>query len=205
MRDIVCLKQVHGTDNVLADEKDKGAGTVEPETAIQGDSMILLGQEIGSFLFYADCVPITLIEIQKKIIVSVHAGWKGTIKRITKNVIRTLKNDLQINPQNLKAYIWPSIRSCCYQVSQKRYKLFIEELPFSNEITSSDNLDLALINKWELIEAGLSDSNIEISDICTSCRNDMFFSFRADNGNTGRQSLISYIPKKSNHILANEY
>lgn len=193
LRDIVFLNQVHGTDYHIAEEKDKGKGAVNKSTAMDGDAIILNSKDIGSALFFADCVPISIVEPKLKVVASIHAGWKGTLNNICQKIIKALITRLNCNPFNLKAYIWPSIRGCCYRVGSGRYNTFLEKFPAPKKDFKSGAIDLALINRHEILKTGVKPANIFISEYCTSCQKDLFYSYRAENGKTGRQSLMSYI------------
>jgi hypothetical protein len=90
----------------------------------------------------------------------------------------------------LKVSIGPSIGICCYEVDEIRFEAFRTRFPESKECFKSFNgrfwLDLKGFNRDALIKAGIRREYIDTSKFCTSCRSDLFYSYRRDGENTGR-------------------
>ena len=143
----------------------------------------------------ADCVPVLMYEPKKKVVTAVHAGWRGSDKKIVVKTVEYIKNQYNCNPSDIVAVIAPSIGGCCYEVDELVASKFIDYK--ESVIKKSQNkymLDLKNINKEQLLSAGLQESNIEVSHLCTSCNNNKFFSYRRDKECTGR--FISAIMMK---------
>jgi polyphenol oxidase len=151
-----------------------------------------------------------------------HAGWRGTVKRIIEKGVAKMRLCFGSLPRDLKAAIGPGIRGCCYNVgeevrenfeSQFSYatKLFREvkesdpvrekypllfltaRAPGHSELPKKIFLDLVEANRQQLIAAGVSAKNIEASPLCTNCRTDLLFSYRAEKGKTGRMMGVAGI------------
>ena len=193
IEDSVLSAQTHKTDIRIVTNKDKGKGLVKDRDYTDVDGLVTDETEIPLFTFYADCVPLFFLDPKKKVIGVAHGGWKGTVGKIAKNMIETMKNNYNSNPTDILVGIGPSIGSCCYQVSKDVYDKFNENFKdTSNILEKMDNekwkLDLWKANKTVLEESGVPSENITISNICTSCNNDTFFSYRKEDGKTGRMS-----------------
>lgn len=140
----------------------------------------------------ADCVPVFLVDPGKKVIAVVHAGWRGSAAGITAKVVDLFVREYRSEPGDVLAAIGPSIGRCCYEVDavcagafaqQKNGECFL----FPQKNKERWMLDLAEANRRQLVSCGVPGNNIEVSDFCTSCRRDLFFSYRAAGGVTGRQ------------------
>ena len=142
-------------------------------------------------LFYADCTPIYLVDVKKQVIALLHGGWKGTVGNIVGEAVTAMSNAYGSNPEDIKAWIGPRIESCCYEVGENVLTK-IESLDLLKPPYVQNNcISLGAINEALLRRAGITD--IEVSDYCTSCQNDLFFSHRKEEGQTGRLGAILMI------------
>ena len=129
----------------------------------------------------------------KKVIGVVHAGWKGTAKTVVQKAIETMVKQFGSDTKTILSAIGPSVGQCCYKVDETVIKEFgVRSLEFKgNEFIEKQGnawgLDLKKANFVQMLDIGLLEKNISVEDFCTSCRNDMFFSYRADGKVTGRQ------------------
>ena len=135
---------------------------------------------------FADCVPVLLFDPAKKVIASIHAGWRGTEKEIVKNAVRIMKNKFFCEEKDIIACIGPSIGSCCFEVNNEVFEVFSKY----KEVTKCENgkffVDLKKVNKIQLVEERILPSNIEIMNICTACKNHIFYSYRKGDKTCGR-------------------
>ena len=159
------------------------------------DGMVTDSRDIVLMTFYADCVPLVFFDPVKKIIGNCHAGWRGTVKKIPMQVINTMQKEFNSSPSDILVAIGPSASSCCYEVDDRVIDEFKEAYKNADELYTKKAsgkymLDLKKANLSTLIESGLSESNVNISESCTICNNDSFFSYRLENGKTGRHSAI---------------
>lgn len=192
---IVLSDQVHGTTIRIITEEDAGKGLVKPLDYKEVDGLLTNVKDLMLLTFYADCVPLFYLDKVKKVVGVAHAGWKGTVARIGEKMINTMKDMYGSNPEDILVGIGPSIGACCYTVRKDVYDRFKENLSsiedvLMRETTSTWKLDLWNANKKILEENGVLSRNITISELCTSCNNHKFFSYRKDNGKTGRMAAI---------------
>ena len=194
-KNLVCAKQVHKGGVVRLAAKDKGGGSVNfKDTLPNCDGMITNQKDLPLAVLTADCLSIFLYDIKNSAIGILHAGWRGTYKNIVKSALSLMNKSFKTEPRNLIVALGPAIRSCCYEVGSEFKKYFPNNL-----LKRKDRLylDLIGINKKILINLGVKKKNILDSNICTSCRNKDFFSYRKEGDSAGRMiSLIAL--KKAN-------
>jgi YfiH family protein len=144
----------------------------------------------------ADCVPILLYDKHNEIIAAVHAGWKGTKAQIVSKTVQKMKEIYHSDPKDIIAGIAPSIGRCCYEVGKDVAQYFFDTPEGFSSKGDKYMLDLPLINKRQLLETGIPEENIEMSNICTACEVERFFSYRKEQGCSGR--FMSMIGMKNN-------
>ncbi len=206
---LISLKQIHSDVIHLFD-----AAPAEPcpgDASATNRPGLLLGVQT------ADCVPILLVDPKKRAIAAVHAGWRGTLQRIVVKAIGKMHMQFKTKPADLLAAIGPSIGGCCYEVGTEvavQFQSQFADAPeWFDEFRTGDEpnpiqwlnmmppghqppaknvlLDLRKANRAQLLEAGLQAPNIFVSDLCTACRRDLFFSYRKEGAASGR--LLSVI------------
>ena len=150
----------------------------------------------------ADCISLLFYDPVKKIIGSVHSGWKGTLQGISKKAVEKMLQEYQSNPKDIICCICPSIRKCCFEVDEDVKELFwqkYKKLPNIKEIIQKEkiieekqkyHIDTVKINQELLKKEGLKPENIIDSNICTMCHPEYFHSYRVDKENSGRNAAI---------------
>lgn len=182
----VVANQTHSSNiKILTENESRGWESME--SAVEDcDALITQQKRIMLTLLTADCVPILLFDKKKHVIAVVHAGWKGTKEKILFKTIEKMKERFNSNPRNILASIAPSIGKCCYEVDWNVAKHFKGIKDAYKEQGDKQMLDLPYINKRQLLEAGVSEKNIEFSNICTACEVEHYFSYRKERGCSGR-------------------
>jgi polyphenol oxidase len=174
---IVFLKQVHSDIFHIVDDFNylniRGS---------EGDALITSSKGIAIGVFTADCVPILIVDEEKEVIAVVHAGWRGTNLKIVNKVLKYMIDILEVNPNNVKVAIGPSIQKCCFEVTKEVAELF----KHSYVINSKWYVDLIKENIDQIVESEVPINNIETGKLCTMCDQRLFYSYRRDNGDTGR-------------------
>jgi len=140
----------------------------------------------------ADCVPVFLVDPEKGIIANIHAGWKGTSLNIAGKVVRTMRERFGSRVEQLVGVIGPAIGPCCYEVDEPVVRAIgswgrHQAVCCPSVSESRWMLDLPAINREQLVRSGIPAGNMTVMNLCTSCREDLFFSHRRDRGKTGRQ------------------
>lgn len=191
---VVTAEQIHGDGVFVVRREHAGRGGAEYNQAIAGmDALVTNEPDLPLMLFFADCVPVLIADPVRKVVAVSHAGWKGTVAAISAKTIQTMSREYGSNPADCIAGIGPSIGQCCYEVDDvvmDRLKVF----PYWQDIIIPQGqkyrLDLWEANRRQLMVAGLAESNITVSRICTACNTELFFSYRAEQGKTGRIGAV---------------
>jgi len=150
--------------------------------------------------FHADCCPIFILDPVKKLIGLAHAGWRGTVKDIAGKMVSKMIYEFKVKPKNLICCIGPAIRNCCFEVKQdvaNEFKIKKDSENFIKILNNKIFVDLLQCNKQSLIESGVSENKIIISDICTSCFSDLIFSHRAHGKSHGTAIAIATLKANS--------
>ena len=198
---LLTMNQVHGS-NVLTIDKPVNDISFTGLSKISADAIITNQCGIAIGVLTADCVPILLLDPVKKVIGIVHAGWRGTVKGVVQKAIDAMVKQFDTDKQTILAAIGPSIGPCCYKVDEvviKELGVLGSEFGVAEFIKKQDNawrLDLKKANFVQMLDIGLLEKNISVENLCTSCRNDMFFSYRADGKVTGRQLNFVMMKKR---------
>jgi len=192
---VATINQTHSDAVFVHNEESRGSEADEGFDAhITNNSGIAIG------VVTADCVPVLIIDRRKKIVAAVHAGWRGTAKRIVQKTVKRMSDHFGSKLEDLTAGIGPSIGQCCYEVDEKVIEPMKKGFDYLNRfsIQKKENkwhIDLQLINREQLIETGLMPANINIVSLCTSCHSDLFYSYRRDGAGTGRMMAVVMIKK----------
>lgn len=181
-KNLVYMNQVHGNNVQIVDENS-------PKLIDDCDGIITKSKNLPLMVMVADCIPILFFDEIQGVIAAVHAGRNSTFLRISQITANKMINELGCNPNNIKVIMGPSIQKCCYEVNEEL--LQIVKTSFGEEFCKEKNIDLQAINIKLLEELGIR--NIRVSQICTKCSNEPFFSYRK-NPKTGRfAGIISLI------------
>lgn len=186
--DFVFPIQVHGTHIQRVGEEHRGYGALSVGTAIAyTDGLITNVKGICLMTMAADCVSLLFYDPVNSAIGAVHAGWKGTVQRIAAHMVQRMQQEFGTNPQELIVTIGPSAGPCCYEVGSEVIEQVLENFREKNVVINHNNK--TIFNLWEanriaLIGSGVWDKNIELSEICTLCHSNSYFSARK--GDAGR-------------------
>jgi len=187
-QDLVCAKQAHGSKIKIATEEDRGKGALTYDNAIEDtDAFITNKKNLPLAIFTADCLSIFLYDPNTASIGLIHAGWRSTKEHISDKAIRLMEQRFNTRPQDLYLGFGASIKGCCYEVGGE----FIDY--FSGDLLKRGSryyLDLAKINRKQVLDAGVQEGNIFDSNICTSCKSEGFFSYRKEGRSCGRMMSV---------------
>ena len=182
---LTVLSQVHSPTIHIVRE----TGEVPP-----GDGMVTAKPGMYLAIQTADCVPVLLVDEKRRVVAAIHAGWRGTVKRIVEAGIETMQQEFGTHPADASALIGPAIGPCCYAVGEELHGEFTAAFPYGSELFTSKrvggenklHLDLGEANRRQLLESGLKQENIHQLGGCTNCQPERYFSHRQSHGNTGR-------------------
>lgn len=217
---LVTLRQIHsslirriGPADLERSQPWKGDGLMTNEPGL------LLGIQT------ADCIPVLVADVKRKAVAAFHAGWRGTLKRVVENGVGRMRVEFRSRPEDMVAAIGPGIGACCYAVGEEVRSEFLSQFAYApelfTEVSDSDpirekypllfltarapghsnpgpsqHLDLFEANRRQLIDAGLRPEAIAVIGDCTRCQNNRYFSYRAEQGFTGR--MLSAIGIRGN-------
>lgn len=197
---VVRVRQVHGNDVLVVDQAlagDEKFPRLLLDEDYSYDAMVTNIPGLGLTIGTADCHPILIVDPRRPAVAAVHAGWRSSAKDIVGHTLRKMHNVYGTDPADCYATVGPGIRGCCYEVDEPVIT------PLTRAVSGWQScvepagegrwmLDLARLNITLLHEVGLRRDRIFDTGLCTSCRNDLFFSYRAEKPTTGRMmSLIA--------------
>jgi hypothetical protein len=207
LEQFLVVNQVHKDDIFIV--KPYG-GYFSSRAELDYDAIMTDRVDLAICVKTADCVPVFIVDRVKKVIAVVHAGWRGSALGISAKAVRMLMENYGSAPQDILAAIGPSICQCCYQVDASVADNFLqqkdnEEFLFAAKKVGKWMLALACANRRQIINCGIPEENIDVSDLCTVCNQDTFFSHRGSGGITGRQINFMMIKgEPSYHAQADE-
>lgn len=191
---MVFSKQVHGTVIRTAAETDRR----EPFDPLEyeADGLITDKKGLPLIIFAADCLPILMHDPVKSVICAVHAGWRGTTADIAGKAVRKMCTEFSCSAENIRAAIGPGIGKCCFETGAEvadavknalgdMAEEFLQEKEDGKFMT-----DLRGVNRELLVRAGISEENIDVSDECTRCSYEKYWSHRYTKGERGGHAAV---------------
>jgi len=169
-------------------------GGLKPASA---DSVITDRHDILLGVQTADCVPILLLDSVTLAIGAVHAGWRSTAMGILKKTIGAMQEKFGSDPGDILVALGPAIRWCCYEVGDEVVEAVRKatgEGDYHMVRDGKNCLDLQSANKLQALSLGVKNHNISVTEECTYCFHDRYFSYRYDRGNRGRQGGFIGMP-----------
>lgn len=189
VNEVMYLKQIHSDEVYVYNLGDKELKNKEGDAIITNERDVIVGS------FTADCVPVILVDNKKKVVASIHSGWKGTFNSITKKTVQKLVEEFDTDVKNIKVYIGPHIRQCCYEISEDLKEKFIDKMNLQKDkLFNGRKLNLEMCIENDLIKCGVIERNIFTLPLCTYCEKDIkLHSYRKTNGTYGRLFSFAFI------------
>ena len=190
-KNIVTGNQTHTTNVKVVTKDDCGKGIYRDRNYTDIDGLITNEKGIVLATYYADCVPLLIVDTKNKAIGLSHSGWRGTVGKIGKVTIEKMGELYGTKPEDIVACIGPSICQKCYEISEEVAVQFKEAFPDNIKEILIDKgngkyqLDLWECNRINFKEAGVLPHNLNVTDICTCHNTDVLFSHRGHNGKRG--------------------
>ena len=196
LADLSRLTQVHGRDIVRIERP----GT----TALRADGQSTAVPGVLLAIRVADCVPLLVGDLRTGAVAAVHAGWRGTAAGIVRDAISHMQTHYGTDPADVVAAVGPSIGPCSYIVGEEVRQAFRQSGWSDTQVaswfanaahvstlnfqvpTSTLTLDLWRANRDQLVGAGVPEQSVYVSELCTACDADRFYSYRRDGKKTGR-------------------
>lgn len=191
---LTMTKQIHEDQISVVTEETVGTGLQKP-VLWESDALVTNLPDTPLVGFYADCV-VTLLYDPVSLSCGVcHAGWRGTAKGILPKTLAVMEKSFGAQPKNIIAVLGPSIGPCCFETDADVPEAMEAALggqvrPYVQERGVKFHVDLQGINAHLLRQAGMKPDQIIISDLCTCCHSDVFWSHRATHGKRGVQAGV---------------
>jgi YfiH family protein len=195
---MVTLRQVHSAAvRRVGDEALEGRlETAEGKAVLEGDGLITDAPGVMLAVGTADCVPVLVVDVEKRVVGAFHAGWRGTVAGITEKGVAMMRREFGSRVEDLRAAVGPGIGACCYSVGEEVRAEFGARFDYAEELfrvggESKLYVDLWEANRRQLLTAGLGAAQIVVVGECTACARDArgdrkYFSHRAERGVAGR-------------------
>ena len=184
--ELVFANQVHETNVLILSKNDAPLVEEAFDKPAVGDAMVADIQ--GKFLLVqvADCQAVLMYDPFRRVVANVHCGWRGSINNIIGKTIKIMADIFGCSASRIVAGISPSLGPCCAEFIN--YKTEIPDR-FWKYKDRSNHFDFWSLSLDQLCNAGVLIENICLSQICTKCNTDLFFSFRGE-GTTGRTAAV---------------
>ena len=182
--------QVHLAEIAVVDREMLTLSTEEIQQKLDGiDALMTNEAGVCIGVSTADCIPVLLYDPIRRASCAIHAGWRGTVQRIVEKAVTRMTEVFGSDPKNLIAQIGPGIHLESFEVGDEVYQTFEKE-GFPMELISKKyekwHIDLPKCNRLQLVAAGIPETHIAVSPICTFQQSDTFFSARKLSINSGR-------------------
>ena len=190
--DVVNARQTHSDIVVRVDQRNRGNLAVTGASP-ECDALITNTPGMALYVSTADCTPILLWDSETGAVGAAHAGWRGTVSAIGARTVEAMGREFGTKPENIRAAIGPNIGICHFETDADVPEAILEAFgqearPFIQRKGEKYYVNLKEVNALVLRRAGVT--HIEISDECTMCRPDRFWSHRVTLGKRGAQGGI---------------
>ena len=190
--DFVLTKQIHSDIVVKVGRADRGK-YMTVGTSPECDGLITNEPGVALVIFTADCTPILFHDPVNGAVGAAHAGWRGTALGIAARTVEAMTREFGCKPENIRAAIGPNIGYCCFETDREVPEAMVDALgedakTFIRPCGEKYYVNLKEINALWLRRAGVE--HIEISDACTVCQHDLFWSHRFTRGQRGAQGAV---------------
>lgn len=179
---LVTSAQTHTNNVLVVDDRHRGMGITRPKDFADIDALVTNTPELVLVTAHADCTPVQFYDPVHHVIAAAHSGWMGTLKNISQQVLRTMSDRFGTHPEDVLVAIGPSLCQDCFEVDEdvalRFYEADTRYREFSYQKGIKHYLDLRGIISLELRTEGVLPSHIEVSDLCTKCHPELFFSHR---------------------------
>lgn len=179
---IITPNQTHSDHIAIVDNRNE-----YPDT----DGIILSELDTLIYLRFADCTPLVFYDPKHNVAAISHAGWRGTAARIGVKTVAKMILNFSSKPEDLIALIGPAISMCCYEVSEEVKNNLLSTVKNTKDLYINRYVDLKQINAQQLKEIGIN--KIDVCQYCTSCNNDLFYSYRKENGTAKRHYAVAIL------------
>ncbi len=176
------LRQVHSDQCVVVNGDGGCAG--------EGDALITARPGVLLSVRTADCLPILIADPKRRLVAAIHAGWRGSAVNLSGKVVGRLRTGFGADPADLLVAVGPGIGVCCYTVGAEVAGLLAEYVPELKGCSGPIHIDLAEVNRRQLLAAGVAADKLLSGAPCTGCRPELFYSYRRERRHGGRMTSV---------------
>ena len=192
-KNIVFTRQVHGNAVRVVSSLDRHE--LFSPVPYEADGLITNEKNVPLIIFTADCTPILMYDSVRQVIAAVHAGWRGTVQNIAGAAVARMRDEFGCAPEDIRAAIGPCISQCCFETGCEVPEAMEKcaagaEGFYSRKGGGKYMVDLKGFNGYLLTLAGLREENIAVSQECTMCSHDKYWSHRYTKGIRGSQASV---------------
>ncbi len=195
---LVALRQVHSDSARFVARA--------PREPLRGDALVTRRPGLLLVIRTADCLPVLLVDEDRRAVAAVHCGWRGTLNGILEKTVEGMNRRYGTDPARLLAAFGPCIGAGCYEVMDDVRGRFVRAgfparvfRPLSGR-PGRYLFDLAAANRFQLLRAGLRRQNVFSTGVCTHC-DVRYPSYRRDSHAAGRMlSFIGLLPPSQNQL-----
>ena len=183
---LIHMRQIHSDKIIVINDSHRFDNP--PEC----DAVITNRQNSPLMVMTADCTPVLLFDLKKKVIAAVHAGRSGAVQAIVSKTIAAMQSEFGSESADIIAVLGPSIHNCCYEIG-KTVASDAQKKGFGYAVSVREKryyLDVNTILRQQLKASGISEVHTQELHLCTSCEKDTFFSYRAEKQVTGRMAAV---------------
>ena len=184
-------RQVHGAVVRMVSAADRHVCL--SAVPYEADGLVTAEKNLPLLCFTADCVPALLCDAEAGVIAAVHCGWRGSVGDILKNAVEAMCA-LGAKPASICAALGPAIGKCCFETDDdvpqavEAYLGGDAEGLFVRRADGKTLVDLRGANKRRLVQLGLREEHVDVSEECTFCSHDKYWSHRYTRGRRGSQA-----------------
>jgi YfiH family protein len=149
----------------------------------EADGHFALERGTAMAISIADCVPVFMAHPSGAAAV-LHSGWRGTVARIVERAV-DLFESRGMHGAELTVHLGPAICRTCYEVSPDVFERLT-----GRSVDRATTVDLRALIADHVRQRGVR--HLSVSESCTRCNNDRFYSHRA--GDAGRQLGVLIAP-----------
>lgn len=163
------------------------------------DGLVTAEPGLALLVFTADCTPVLLYDPVTGAVGACHAGWRGTARDIAGKTARAMATSFGCDPKNIRAAVGPNIGFCHFETGTDVPEAMIAAYGKAAEAYirpagEKYHVDLKAMNRLSLNRAGVEQ--VDVSEECTMCRPDLFFSHRTTGGDRGSQGAVIVCGKR---------
>lgn len=199
--DMVFSQQTHTTNVRVVTEQDRGMGMTRPLEYSDVDGLVTNVPGLCLVTFYADCVPLYILDPVRKVIGLSHSGWRGTVGKIGKKTVEMMTKEYGSDPKDILVAVGPSICQDCYEVSEdviQQFRQNFDPIYWDRIFYQKDNgkyqLNLWAANACVFQESGILKEHMAVTNVCTHCNSDVLYSHRTMGNDRG--SLAAFLALK---------